>query len=336
LLAGAWEPLRELAETLQAPVVMTAEGKGAVSDRSYLAQNVVAARELLPSSDVVLAVGTRFLQPATSTWGPRAGQTVIQLDVDPEEVGRNYPPTIGIVADADLGLRALVDRVAKHNRRRESREAELSAVKRAVAAKLAEVQPVAAYALAIREELPDDGIIVVDSTQVGYWSWVGFPVYEPRTFLTSGYQGTLGFAYPTALGAQVGRPGAKVVSISGDGGFMYNVQELATAALHGIPVVAIVFNDDAYGNVMRIQQALFDGHVFATELRNPDFVKLAELFGVEGWRAERPEELRAALRAALARGRPALIEVPIARDVPSVFPLIMSGRAGQPWTWPGE
>ncbi len=186
----------------------------------------------------------------------------------------------------------------------------------------------ARFALAIREALPDDGILVNESTQVGYWAREGFPVYEPRSFVTSGYQGTLGYGYATALGAQVGArqgsrpaaPGRRVVSLNGDGGFLYTVQELATAAQHGIPAVAVVFNDGAYGNVRRIQQERYGGHVLGSELRNPDFVRLGRAFGVASKRVRSPRGLRDALRAALAEEAPALIEVPLppATELPPV------------------
>jgi acetolactate synthase I/II/III large subunit len=316
MLSGAWEALHELAEMLQAPVVMTPEGKGAISDRSYLAQNVVGGRRLFPESDVILAVGTRFLQPATSPWGPTNEQTVIQLDIDPEEVGRNHKPTIGIVADANLGLRALVDRVAQHNSKRESRKEELVAVQEQANDVLFEVQPQASLATAIREELADDDILISGMTQVGYWSNMGFPVYEPRTFIGAGYQGTLGFEFATALGAQVGNPDKRVVAVIGDGGFLYNISELSTAMRHNINAIMVVFNDGAYGNVRRMQKERFNGRVINSDLLNPDFMKLADSFGMAGRQAHGPDELRTALHSAMKENHPTLIEVPVG-EMPS-------------------
>ena len=310
LLAGAWEELRRLATLLEAPVLMTNESRGALSDRDYRALTSLAGRQMLPEADVILAVGTRFVAPATQ-WGLSPEQTVIQMDIDPEEIGRNYPPTIGIEADAKLGLAALAERAERHNRSRPSRKDELTAVKAHSQELLDKVEPQASYGKAIRAALPEDGIVVADSTQVGYWSYTGFPVYEPRTFLTSGYQGTLGYAFATSLGAQVGCPGKKVVSINGDGGFMYNVQELSTMAKHGINAVAIVFNDNAYGNVRRSQRQQFNEHIIGTDLNNPNFAELAELFGVAGMRVQGPEGLRSALNQALSNSHPTLIEVPV-------------------------
>jgi acetolactate synthase I/II/III large subunit len=309
--SGSWDELRQLATLLQAPVVMTANGKGALSDRDPLAQNILGAAELLPRADVVLAVGTRFVDPSTASWGLGRQRTVIQLDVDPREIGRNYPVTVGIEADAKAGLTALATLIANDNRERPSRTAELAAIKQGVAARARAIGPQAEFALAIREALPDDGILVSEMTQVGYWSNLAFPVYEPRTYLTPGYQGTLGFGFPTALGAKVANPDRPVISINGDGGFGFCLNELSTMARHGIAAVVVVFTDDAYGNVLRGQREQFGGRTIASDLRNPDFLKLADAFGVTGRRAETPTALRAAIDASLRADEPTLIAVPI-------------------------
>ena len=311
ILGGAaWEELERLAELLEAPVIMTTDARGALSDRHHLAQAGRAANVLGPEADVVLAVGTRFVAGATAQWLSR-DNTVIQLDIDPEEVGRNYKPDIGIVGDAKKGLAELAERVERHNIHRPSRKDDLMALKERIAAEAAAVHPQSDFALAIRAEVPDDGIVFGESTQVGFWSHAYFPVYQPRTYFTSGYQGTLGYGFATALGAQVANPDRKVVSINGDGGFFDNVQELSTMVQQKIPMVAIVFNDSAYGNVLRIQEMRFGGRTIASRLHNPDMLKLAEAYGLQGMRAKDPEELRVALRAALAGGEPTLIEVPV-------------------------
>jgi acetolactate synthase-1/2/3 large subunit len=317
--ADASSELLRLAELLEAPVAMTNNARGAVSDRLYLAQPPLAGRRLLPDADVILAAGTRFVQPATQ-WGIKDGQTVIQIDIDPEELGRNYSPDVAIEGDAKSALSELARLVERHNRARPSREAELLEIKRGVLEQLESVQPQAGLAGAIREELPDDGIVICGMTQVGYWSRIGFPVYEPRTFITSGYQGTLGFEFPTALGAQVARPDRKVIAIAGDGGFMYNVQELSTMAQQGINAVAIVFSDNAYGNVRRTQRVQFNDKILGSDLHNPDFVRLAESFDVAGVRARDADELRRALRDALGNAHPTLIEVPV-EEMPSPWAL---------------
>jgi acetolactate synthase-1/2/3 large subunit len=148
-------------------------------------------------------------------------------------------------------------------------------------------------------------------TQLGYWSNLGFPVYRPNTFLTCGYQGTLGFGFTMALGAKVGKPDVPVVSVNGDGGFGFTLNELATMAQHNIGIVAVVFNDSAYGNVKRIQQDDLGGKLIASDLMNPDYVKLADAFGIAGRRVETPEAFGIALNEAIKAGEPALIEVPV-------------------------
>ncbi|MFN8536728.1 MAG: thiamine pyrophosphate-binding protein [Thermomicrobiales bacterium] len=318
--AEAWEELRELAEALEAPVIMSSNGRGALSDRHYLALNSIAGQRYAQNADLICAVGSRFVQP-TAWWGLPESVPVVQLDVDGEEVGRNRKPTVGIVGDAKLGLAALRAEIDGAAGKRASKEKELRALKEEVDDLLHEIQPQAAFAGAIREALPDDGIVVNESTQVGYWSSAGFPVYEPRTFIGSGYQGTLGFGYATALGVQVGMPERKVVSINGDGGFGYNIQEFSTVKAHGINVVAVVFDDGAFGNVKRIQQQSFNGRTIASTLVNPDWVKFAESFGVAGMLAKTPDELQGALKEAFASNAPALIAVPVG-EMPSMWHLM--------------
>jgi len=181
------------------------------------------------------------------------------------------------------------------------------------------VGPQAEYALAIREALPDDAIVVSEMTQVGYWSNLAFPVYEPRTYITPGYQGTLGFGFPTALGAKVAHPDRPLVSINGDGGFGFCLNELSTMFRHDIRAIAVVFTDDAFGNVRRIQNEQFGGRTIASDLANPDFLKLADAFGVAGRRAESPAELRKEIEASLRANEPTLIVVPL-------------GSLPNPWT----
>jgi acetolactate synthase I/II/III large subunit len=312
--SAAWDELQRVAEALEAPVIMTNNAKGALSDRHHLALPGRAMRELGPDADVVLLAGTRFLQGIMQRDIPRwlrPEQTFIQIDIDDEELGRNVPPQISIQADAKRALDRLAGALERHNRVRESRREELLALKQYLADDAARNHPQSDLALAIRAELPEDGIFVQESTQVGYWAAQAFPVYEPRTYFTSGYQGTLGYGFATALGVQAGRPEKKVISINGDGGFFYNVQELSTMVQQRIPLTTIVFNDNAYGNVKRYQETRFGGHVIASTLYNPDMLKLAEAYGIEGRRAATPEALQLTLRDVLQRDEPVLIEVPV-------------------------
>ena len=204
---------------------------------------------------------------------------------------------------------------------RPSRRAELDAVREWCAEQCAEVEPQLSFVRALRAAIPDDGILVSELTQVGYLSRVAYPVYEPRTFLTPGYQGTLGYGFPTALGAKIGRPDRAVVSITGDGGFGWNLQELSTARKYGIGTVTVVFADGAYGNVRRTQADSFEGRFIGSDLANPDFVKLAEAFGVAGARASSPAQLEGLLRETAGGTEPVLIEVPVG-EMPSPWHLI--------------
>ncbi|MGB3306648.1 MAG: thiamine pyrophosphate-dependent enzyme [Thermomicrobiales bacterium] len=309
--ADATQELRELAEMLQAPVIMSTNGKGAISSHHYLAHPTVGAFQLMPKADVVLAVGTRFVEPATAPWGVKPGQQVIQLDIDEAEIGRNYPVEVGIHADAKVGLAALIDAVGMYNRSRPSREAELRQVQQWETERFNTIQPQAGYAAAIRQELPEDGIFVGEMTQMAYFSNAAFPVYHPRTYFTPGYQGTLGWGYPTSLGVKVGAPDQVVISVNGDGGFGFALNELATQARHGIASITLVFNDGAYGNVKRIQEVDFAGRTIASDLTNPNYQKLAEAFGIAGRKATTPDELAVQLREAIKANEPALIEIPV-------------------------
>jgi acetolactate synthase I/II/III large subunit len=175
------------------------------------------------------------------------------------------------------------------------------------------LQPHIGHLEAIRSVLPRDGIFVEEICQVGFASYFGFPVYEPRTFITCGHQGTLGFGYPTSLGVKVARPDKAVVSITGDGGFMFGIQELATAVDYNLGVVTVVFNNNAYGNVLADQHRLF-GRDLGSKLRNPDFVGLAHAFGADGTRVNTPAELQVAVANAIDANRPSVIEVVMPLD----------------------
>ncbi len=344
LLAGAKKPLLfvgggavaaaeevlAIAQMLEAPVVSYTGGKGIVSDRHYLAQSALAGHELWREADVVLAVGTRLHQPQVR-WGIDRDLQLIRIDIDPTEITRILKPSLGIVADAKAALAALHNVLERRNPRRQSRKEELDALKSRSLARLADnLGPQCEYLQAIRAELPDDGIYVEDLTQVAYVGRVAFPVYHPHSYIHSGYQGTLGFGFATALGAKVGRPDLPVVSVSGDGGFMYNVQELSTAVKHGIDIVAIVFADGAYGNVRRMQKEDYGNRLIGVDLHNPQFPKMAESFGVAGVRTTTPDGLRRELAAALKRRGTTLIEVAVG-EMPDpwkhlVLPRVRGGR----------
>jgi acetolactate synthase I/II/III large subunit len=308
--ADAHEALGAVAEHLQAGIATTAEGKGVVSDANDLSLGAGLwpknpLRRWLDAADLILVVGSR-LQVA----GFQPTQQVIQIDVDPDEIGRSHGLTFGLVGDARLTLERLLERL-RALAPRLSRKAEREALRAEMAA-LDTTEPNAPILRSLRAGTPEDAIVIAGMTQIGYYSRPFWPVFRPRTYINSSYSGNLGFEYPTALGAKVAQPDRPVVAICGDGGFMYNAQEMSTAVKYGINVVAVVFNDDAYGNVARDLDEAWGG-AWEADFRNPDFMTLAEAYGVAGIRVEKPTEVGEAVRGALALNRPALIEVRVGR-----------------------
>lgn len=317
--------LREVAEALQAPVSTHRTGRGVLDTRHPLSVNSAVGHRLWRDADVVLAVGTR-LQLQQLQWGLDDKIKIVRIDADADELNRVRPATIGILGHAKDALRALASELARVGCKRDSRSEEVSAVRTLSDADWSQCKPQIEFLDAIRAELPEDGIFVDELTQIGYVSRLSFPIYRSRTFLTPGYQGTLGWGFATALGAKAALPAKAVVAISGDGGFMFNVQELATAVQHNIPVVVVLMNDGAFGNVLRTQSEDFGNRLIATDLRNPDFVKLAESFGALGLRAKTPQDLRKALRQAFEAGRPTVIEVPVG-SMPSPWNVLRFTRS---------
>jgi acetolactate synthase I/II/III large subunit len=318
----------QLAEMLEAPVVAYRMGHGVVDARHELSLPFPAGHKLWAEADVVIGIGTRLHTQYTG-WGVDDALKLIRVEIDPQEMVRHGRPTIALLGDAAPVVRRLLAAIPKHNRKRGDFRDAIAALKAQTRAAFSKLQPQLAYLEAIRAELPEDGIFVDEFTQVGYVSRLAYPVYAPRTYLTLGYQGALGMGFPTALGAKCARPDVPVVSVNGDGGFMFNVQELATAVQFRIPVVSIVFNDNAFGNVRRMQKDLYGGRLIASDLVNPDFVRLAESFGAVALRATSPAELRLALRRGLKEAGPVVIEVPIG-ETPAPWEFIQLPRLRPP------
>ncbi len=319
--AGASAALAALARCLGAPVVVSPFGHGALSDRDPLALSALAGQRVLAEADVLLGVGSRFV-----TGGGRPIATdgrVILINADAHDLGGVRTPELALLADARLALEALMARLegteASEWGPAAARDARAWAEER-----LQAIAPQVAWLRALRRALPEDGILVDELTQVGYVARVAFPVYRPGAYLSPGYQGTLGYGFPTALGAKVANPDRAVLSVTGDGGFGWGLGELATAVQHGIGLVTVLFNDRAFGNVRRIQQNQFEGRVIASELRNPDYVGLAAAFGAVGRRVDDPAALEIAVREAIAADAPTLIEVPVG-PMPNPWPIL------EPW-----
>lgn len=326
----ASEEVRELAETLGAVATSFRSGRGVVSEDHACGASSAAAKLLWDDTDLLIGIGSR-LEMQFMRWGsmaeyqdraPESGPKVIRIDIDPAEMER-FKPDTGIVADAAEGTRALISKI--QSRGHKAGDLDRIAEARAKARKdFEEIQPQVAYLDTIREVLPRDGFLVEELCQVGFASYYAYPVYEPRTYVTCGYQGTLGYGFPTAIGVKAAVPDKAVVSITGDGGFFFGMPELASAVQHGIGLVTIVFNNSSFGNVRRDQQMQYDSHLIGADLLNPDLMRLADAFGVDGYRVNTPDELKPALATAIDNDKPALIEVVIERgSEPSPWKYIM-------------
>ena len=315
--------LLTLAEYLQIPVITTAEGKGSISDKHYLSigspqgrstgNSKDPLRDFFYTCDVVLAVGTRFANAEA-----KSSQKVIQIDIDRKEIGRNHKNTLGIQGNARQALQQLLKFIKIKTKPRKNQKSFFEKMRSIRYDEPAnQVEPLASYVKALRSGIPDDGILVADMTTVAYYARVYYQTYNPRSYFTSSYSGNLGSAFPTSLGIKVAKPDKVVVSISGDGGFLFNSQELATAAQFGINVIAIVFNDESYGNVKRDMKKIFNKSL-GSELKNPNFMKLAESYGVMGMKAENSNELETCIKKAITLNKTVLIEVPTG-ETPSPF-----------------
>lgn len=320
--ADASDELRQLAEALDAPVATTAQGKGAMPEDHPLALGVGysghgAPTWASPLADVILAVGTRLTGQMRGLTALRPPQRLIHLDADATVIGKNYPAEVSVVGDAKPALHALGESLCalKSPGGRWPRQ-ELEKIRKDVDTWVRQRAPFQCEIIdQLQGVLSDEAIIVSGITSVAYWSHFALRVRRPRSYLTASYYATLGFEYATALGAKVAEPDRPVISLVGDGGFMYGLAELATAVQYGINVVAIVFVDGAFGASKADQQGRFRGRVVGTEFYNPSFALVAEAFGAKGMKAE-PEHVGKALREALAADRPVVIEVPIPTLVP--------------------
>ncbi|NHN54758.1 hypothetical protein G9U51_03045 [Calidifontibacter sp. DB0510] len=316
--------LQELAERLGAPVVMSRNGRGALSDRHPLAMSRLTGGPLLDRADTVIAVGTRFMTQQGRPVVHGAGRhRLIGINADPADLGEPRQYDAVLTTDAHSALTALLAALPTQARP----APDLSDLRRRSEELLREIQPQVQWLEAIRAALPDDGVLVDELTQVGYPSRIAYPVYQPGTYVTPGYQGTLGYGFPTGLGVQAADPDRPVVAITGDGGFGWCLPELATAARYELGLVTVVFVNGSFGNVERIQQDTF-GRTLGVELHNPDFAGLASAYGVRHELVKTPEDLTTVIRAARGTRRPLLVEVPVG-DMPSPWDLIAEPSYGE-------
>lgn len=306
LWSGAGREFRELVERLGAVGVTSLNGKGLLDElhpRSLGHARSAGARLALPEADAMLAIGCRFTEVMTAWRTMPVPARLIQVDLDPDQIGMNHPVEVGIVADARAALLGLLQRIGP--RARSGWDAILPGAKSA--------RPTRPEWLieTLREVLPDEAVVFADACEIGYRLQTDWVVRGPRRFFYPSNFITLGWAFPAAIGGAVGLEGkAPVVSVSGDGGFLMTAQELATASRYSLKVIAVVHNDSAYGAIKNIQAREHGGRHPDVDLNNPDFVALAESFGVPATRVRDAPTLAEALRVALGRAGPSLIEVP--------------------------
>jgi acetolactate synthase I/II/III large subunit len=341
--AGASDALHALADLVQVPVTTTLMGLGAFDERLPLALGMLGMHGTVPANyavhecDVLIGVGVRFDDRVTgklSAFAPQA-RTIIHIDVDPAEIGKNVEPSIPIVGDARHVLVALLD---------ELRKAEPAPGRTAPwLAKIAAWQdefplhyepPTTEGVLAPQFVIQEidrvtggEAVIVTDVGQHQMWSTLYFDYRFPRQWISSGGLGTMGFGLPAAIGAKLGRPDKTVIDVSGDGGFQMTMQELATAVNYDIPVVVCILNNGYLGMVRQWQDLFWNKRYSQTCIAvQPDFVMLAEAFGAKGLRVTEPDQVGVALREAIDSGRPTVIDFKISPEE-NVFPMVPAGQS---------
>jgi acetolactate synthase-1/2/3 large subunit len=348
--ANASVELTQLAEKLGAAVSITWNGKGAISEDHELFVGAVgqtgttAGNKITASADVVISVGCRFTDWSASSYAQGVSFSIppgklIHIDVDPREIGKTYPTEVGIVADAKVALQAMLAMLSGSDAAAAAskRATFLADVKNAKADWVAQVSPrensrdtpftSQRPLAALRKVLQRDGIVVVGSGNTQGAVKQSFPIYEPRTHLTSGSFSPMGWAVPAALGAKLAKPDRQVVAIVGDGDFMMSLPEMGTAAMNGIAVVFLVLNNQGYMSIRGGQRKFMGRHVASEfnrhsgngEPYSADIAATARAFGLEAWRVEKDEDLEKSLKAALECGGPALVEVIVSRDAAGPF-----------------
>ncbi len=341
--SNAEDALVRLAEATNIPVVTSSGGKGTIpDDHPFSYGSCFGPRaemdemnqiyEVLASADVVIGIGARF------SMGNPAGETstLININIDDSELTRVQSNTIPLHGDAGATIEALLPLLAEAGAAdRPSPEEAVEVTKRLIAYyDIRDTEPQYPIMEMMWNTLPEETVIAWDVTQFGYYARSHYRVNRPKTYIDSGYSFNLGYAFPTAMGIKVARPDAPVLCVSGDGGFMFNATELATAVQYGINIVTVVFRDDSYGNVARDLDNYFGG-AYGTELKNPDIVKFAESFGAVGIRATSPEDLETLLPEALSRNAPVVIDVPLT-DLSLPRAKMFRGQMQPPWTMPQE
>ncbi|MCE2458652.1 MAG: thiamine pyrophosphate-binding protein [Dehalococcoidia bacterium] len=341
--SDAEQALVRLAEATNIPVITSSGGKGVIPDSHPLSygscfsprgerQEMNQLFGVMQSADVVIGIGARF------SLGNPAGEasTLVNINIDDTELTRVQSNTIPLHGDARVTIEALLPYLMEAGAGERPSTAEaVSAARSLIGHYDTELkEPLYEVLEAIRDGTPDDAFIVWDVTQFGYYARTHWQVNQPKTYIDSGYSFNLGYAFPTALGVKVAKPNRPVVCMAGDGGFMFNSSELATAMKYGINVVTVLFRNDSYGNVARDLDDAFGGS-YGTDLHNPDFVKFAESFGAVGMRADDPMDLERLIPLALEQQAPVVIDVPFG-DLPMPRAPQFAPFYNLPWTMPQE
>ncbi len=331
ILAGAYEELRQLAERTGIPVITTLLGISAFPESHPLHLGMpgmhgeVHVNRAIQQADLIVGVGLRFDDRVTGNLAAFArGARVIHLELDPSEVGKNVPVAVGLVGDARALLGALLQRVD----RRECApwRAEIASYVRPRPENYRGDLSPEAILRAIEDQTGGRCTIVSDVGQHQMWVAKLYRYQRPNSHITSGGLGTMGFAVPAAMGVALARPDEPVWAISGDGGFQMNMQEIATMVQEGIPVKMAVFNNGYLGMVRQWQQFFHGRRYSATPIWSPDYVRLAEAYGIPGRRVETGAQVEEAVREALERPGPALVEFQIEQEA-NVFPMIPPGAS---------
>ena len=340
LLSGAEAPLRRLAEHLGACVVTTMQGKGVFPENHPLygwhmgANATTCGNHMTRSADVLLAVGVRFADKATCSYRPGEAFNIpptrlIHADIDPAEIGKNYPVEVGIVGDALAVLDALADEVERLTPARNWRESAYTAEiadkvaewfesNRALRESDADPATMGRVIAEIRRVLPENAIVFTSSGNIQAQVFQEMAFTQSHTYVSAGGFSTMGWSFPAALGGKLAAPDRPVVALVGDGDFLMTIQELATAVQYNLPVVTVIFNNLGWQAIRDLQQIAFsDESTYGTmferggEPVTPNFAQISEAFGAFGVRVSAPGDIAPALRAALDCGRPAVVEVMI-------------------------
>jgi len=336
IASGASSELVALAELLLAPVSTTLMGKGCIPENHPLALGIlgmhgtIASNNLVSEADVILAVGMRFSDRTTGNAEKFCSDAkIIHIDIDSSEIGKNIKPHVPIVAEAKRALKAIHDRLVQSFRKKErtlwmSKIQEMKKQHEEMENKTGKMSPPRLIA-SLRKILPEDAIITTEVGQNQMWAALYLKAYKPRTFISSGGLGTMGFGFPAAIGAKAACPNVPVVDIAGDGSFLMTEQDLASSVKGKIPVIVIVLNNSVLGMVAQWQRLFYDRRYSAIDLGMiPDFVKLADAFGAQGIRVGSLDEFLKAVKAAMKSDVTTVIDVPISSEE-NVFPMVPPG-----------